>query len=201
MKYSELQRIVRAPVFSRQDLRQLGARLFSYQLSLWQKRGHLLKLKNGLYAFADRLAELSPEEISGLLYSPSCLSLEKALAGYGLIPEMVYTLTLITPKTTRKFKNYLGSFSYRHVKPSLFFGYRQVKGKFFPYLLAEPEKALLDYIYLNLSKIKTETDIKELRLNWPAAKKTINKARLRKYLAVYGHKRMKVACAQILDKI
>lgn len=201
MKYTDLQNSITAPVFSQQDLKLLGAKLFPYQFSLWQKQGYLIKLKNGLYAFHNRLAELEPEEISGLLYSPGYLSLEKALSYYGFIPEMVYALTLVTPKTTRKFKNILGTYNYHHIKSSLFFGYRQVKGNYFPYLLAEPEKALLDYIYMNLKKLKTKSDIQELRLNQAALSKTVSIPKLNKYLAAYKNKEMSKLCRQIMEGI
>lgn len=201
MKYTDLQKLIITPVFSRQDLKLLGAKLFPYQFSLWQKQGYLIKLKNGLYAFRNRAAELEPEEISGLLYSPGYLSLEKALSFYGFIPEMVYALTLVTPKITRRFKNTMGTYIYRHIKSSLFFGYRQIKGRHFPYLLAEPEKALLDYIYLNLRKLKTKADIQELRLNRTTMNKAISIPKLNKYLAAYKNKGMDNICRQIMGSI
>ena len=201
MKYTELQKKIQLPVFSRHDLKLWGAKLFGYQLSLWQKRGYLIKLKNGVYAFADRLGGLSAEEVAGLLYSPCYLSLEKALSYYGLIPEMVYGLTLVTPKTTRSFKNRLGNFSYRHIQAALFFGYRQLKGKYFPYLIAAPEKALLDLIYFKLDKIKDKNDLAELRLNWPALKKTMAKAKFKRYLAAYKHKGMKAIGNLIMERL
>lgn len=201
MKYLDLIKYFRAPIFSGQDLRLLGPKVFAYQLSLWQKQGYIVKLKNGLYAFKDQLADLSPIEISGLLYSPCCLSLEKALSHYGLIPEMVYTTTLVTPKTTRQFKNRLGAFSFRHIKPDLFFGYRQVKGKSYPYLMAEPEKALLDYIYFNLSRLKSRADIKELRLDRRSWEQNISRAKLNRYLARYKSPAMRRVIRMITKEI
>lgn len=201
MKYSDLRKRLTAPVFSRQDLRLLGPRVFAYQLSLWQKQGYIVKLKNGLYAFKDQIADLTSAEISGLLYSPSCLSLEKALSIYGLIPEMVYATTLVTPKTTRQFKNRLGIFSYRHIKPNLFFGYRQAKGKSYPYLLAEPEKALLDHIYFNLPHLKSRADVKELRLDRRSWEQNISRAKLYRYLARFKNPAMKRVVRMIGQEI
>ena len=197
MKYIDLQKKITHSVFSTHDLKLLGVKVFGYQLSLWQKQGHIVKIKNGLYVFADRLAAISPEEISGLLYSPSYISLEKALSFYGVIPEMVYSVTSVTPKVTRRFKNKLGSFIYRHIKPSLHFGYRQLKGENIPYLMAEPEKALLDYIYLNLSRLKTDADLDEMRFNRKTLQKLISKPKLKKYLSIYKNKKMKSICNKL----
>ncbi len=200
MKYLDLKKKVRSPVFSRQDLRLLGGKVFGYQLSLWQKQGYIIKIRNGLYAFADQAEAISPEEIAGKLYSPSYISLEKALSIYGFIPEIVYGITSVTPKTTRTFNNRFGSFTFRHLKPSLFFGYREPKGKI-KYLLAEPEKALLDFIYLNLNKIKNKEDLASFRFNAAAIKEGASKYRLRKYLSFFRNEKMRLLVNFLIREI
>jgi predicted transcriptional regulator of viral defense system len=190
MKYSDFRKKVKEPVFSRQDLKLLGLKVFDYQLSLWQKQGYLVKLKNGLYALAETVASLRPEEIAGQLHAPSYISLEKALSIYGIIPEMVYSITCITPKTTRRYKNTIGNFEYHHVKESLFFGYKTIQGKNCPYLLAEPEKAWLDFIYFHLSEMGTKEDFLERRINLKALREMISKDKLKKYIARFGSKKM-----------
>lgn len=190
MKYIDLKKNVRSAVFSLQDLRLLGVKVFAYQLSLWQKHGHIIRVRNGLYAFVEQAEKLLPEEIAGKIYGPSYISLEKALAIYGFIPEIVYSMTSVTPKTTRRFNNRFGSFTFRHLKPSLFFGYRQAKGAV-KYLLAEPEKALLDFIYLNKDKIRKKEDLGSYRFNLKAIREVISKNRLRKYLSLFRNQKMK----------
>ena len=190
MKYTELRKKISAPVFTLQDLRLRGQKVFSYQLSLWQKHGYILKIKNGLYAFEEELSNIMPEQISPLLYSPSYISLEKALSIYSFIPEMVYTFTAVTPRTTRHFKNKLGSFLYRHIKPALFFGYNEIDKEGHKYLLAEPEKALLDFIYFNLDKIKSSEDISAFRFNRAAVRKAISNSKMRRYLARFNNPKM-----------
>lgn len=201
MKYIDLRKKITLPIFSRQDLKLRRIKVFDYQFSLWQKKEYLVKLRNGLYAFADRLLEIEGEEISNQLYAPSYVSLEKALSIYGFIPEMVYAITAITPKITRRFSNKLGHFIFRHIKPSLFFGYRQTKGKSFPYLIAEPEKALLDYIYFNPHKLRTEEGLKESRLNWQVLSKTLSRSKLRRYLSCYKNKILNDICQKIVKKL
>ena len=190
MKYHELAAAIKAPIFTRNDLALSRHKVLDGQLSLWVKKGHLLRLKNGVYAFSRERDRLKGEGIASLLYPPSYLSLESALAWYGFIPEIVYAYTSVTARITRTFENAFGRFIYRHVKSDLFWGYREIKAEQGPYLLAEPEKALLDYFYLNLSRINTEDDFDSLRLNESEMGKTLERDKLMKYLAVFGVAKM-----------
>jgi len=190
MKYNDLASNIKGPVFSRNDLALAGYNVLDYQLSLWVKKGYLIRLKNGLYAFSREREKLRGEGIAFLLYQPSYLSLESALAWYGFIPEIVYAYTSVTAKITRTFENVCGRFIYRHMKSELFWGYVEKKTDHGPYLMAEPEKALLDYFYLNLARIKNEEDFGNIRLNEEQMYQTLNKDKFLKYLNVFGVKKM-----------
>ena len=146
MKYEELLKIIQAPYFSLSNHLLDGQKLFDYQISLWVKKGNLLRLRNGIYAFAKDKENIKGEEIAALIYEPSYLSMESALAWYGFIPEMVYAYISVTARINRRFTNYFGTFIYRHIKPELFWGYTEIKTQHGRYLIAEPEKALLDYL-------------------------------------------------------
>lgn len=190
MKYQDFKRAINKPYFSRMDILLRGIDVFGHQLSSWRKKGYLENVKKGLDVFVDEKGKVSPEEISFLLYQPSYLSLEYALCHYGIIPEMVFTKTAVTTKTTRKFSNGFGTFSYRHIQPKLFFGYvtkETVSGK---YLLAEPEKALLDYLYFNLGKIDDEHDVSGLRINKDELEKQIDRKKLDAYLNEFGVRKL-----------
>lgn len=191
MKYIELRKKIRAAYFTLQDLRLMGLKVYGYQLSLWQKRGHLVKIKNGLYAFAEEAKNILPEELASAIYSPSYLSLEAALSRYGFIPEMVYAVTSVTPKITRNFKNRVGNFIYRHIKPALYFGYKEIDTGGRKYLRAEPEKALLDFFYYNLRKIKSSQDLEDFRLNKDTINKTISRQKMEQYLERFKNEKMK----------
>jgi len=190
MKYNDLASAIKSPIFSRNDLALSGYNVLDYQLSLWVKKGYLIRLKNGLYAFSREKEKLRGEVIAFLLCQPSYLSLESALAWYGFIPEIVYAYTSITARITRTFENACGRFIYRHMKSELFWGYVEMKTDHGPYLLAEPEKALLDYFYLNLARINNETDFENIRLNEEQMEKTLDKEKFLKYLQVFGVKKM-----------
>src|SRR5690606_39269280 len=98
------------------------------------------------------------------IYSPSYVSLQMALKFYNLIPEEIFQITSVSTKKTTEFKTDLGNFSYRHLKPSLFFGYQLIEFGEHKILLAEPEKAILDYLYLH-PHLKKKPDFAEMRLN------------------------------------
>ncbi len=129
------------------------------QLSRWAKKGVLTTLRKGMYAFPPAETASGPEilYIANRLYEPSYISLEYALSLYELIPEYVPVVTSVTTRKTMSFKNTLGNFSYQHVVPRAFRGFRQEKqdhGR--QVFVAEPEKAVLDFLYLNASKFRED---------------------------------------------
>lgn len=136
------------------------------QLTKWQKKGLVIKLKRGLYVLNEKDRKINPSRIfiANALYSPSYISNEYCLSYYSLIPEMVQDLTSVTTKKTTIFENSFGTFRYQHLKQELFFGFTKVKDENeYPVLIAEPEKAMLDFIYLNLQDFKDkEKDIFDL---------------------------------------
>ncbi|OGC07353.1 hypothetical protein A2230_09005 [candidate division WOR-1 bacterium RIFOXYA2_FULL_36_21] len=189
MKYIDFELKINSPIFTRQEIKLLSFRVFDCQLSSWQKNGYIVKIKNGVYAFSKRIDEISGEEVAQKIYSPSYLSYEKALYFYGFIPEMVYAFTLATPKTTRTFENEFGKFIYHNIKRSLFFGYVSMQGKSESYLVAEPEKAILDFLYLRKSSIKIKEDISSFRFNFKEIKEKTDFTKFKKYLKSFNNKK------------
>lgn len=199
MKYIQFKKEIKSPIFTLQEVRLKGIKIFAYQLTLWKKQGYILKLKNGIYIFTDNAGDFTAEELAGVMYSPSYISMEKALAFYGLIPELVYSITSATPKITRRFKNQFADYRFYHIKPQLFFGYTQKKGAYSAYFVANPEKALLDLIYLN--KIKTKEDLNARRINWGELKKITDIKKLKRYAKRYNNKRITFMVNQVLEGI
>jgi len=135
-------------------------------LTRWIKKGYLVHLKRGWYAFPEYKAKPEfAEYIAGKIYNPSYISLHSALAFYELIPESVVQITSVTSLKTASFKNDFGEYSYKSVKSSLMFGYFRrpvADGRTTPY--ATKEKALLDLLYL-YPFYNSESELLELRLN------------------------------------
>jgi predicted transcriptional regulator of viral defense system len=109
--------------------------------------------------------------------------LETAFSYYGWIPEAVFTITSISTRKTQAFDTPVGHFRYSSVKPALFFGYRLLNTEGYGTKIAEPEKALLDYLYLN-PKIATIADFEALRFNLDQMRDDINKEKLNAYCSL-----------------
>ncbi|MBI4600276.1 hypothetical protein HY732_05155 [Candidatus Uhrbacteria bacterium] len=177
--------MIKNPYFTLQDIRIRGAVLFPSQLTLWKKQGLIDKVKRGIYVFNDRKDGIQKEEIAFLLYGPSYISSESILRKHGLIPEMVYGTTSVTTRTTRRFTNSFGAFIYHHVTPRLFFGYTAHTTPHGKYLLADPEKAMLDYLYLNQDSIDTIDDIDEIRINGERFLEVMDTDKLKEYACAF----------------
>ncbi len=136
-------------IFSPQEfqrLLQISPARAKYFLETYCKKGWFVRLKKGLYASKDNFP--SQAEIANRLYQPSYISFEYALQIHGLIPESTYTITSATPKPTRVFVVDGVSYSFCSLNKNLFNGYFPFKQNGVSVLLAEPEKALSDYLYL-----------------------------------------------------
>jgi hypothetical protein len=163
------------------------------QLLRWKKQGWVVMLRRGLYALGpdERKVGLSRELIAASLYKPSYVSLESALSYYKMIPEKVAAITSVTARKTKTFENAAGLFVYRHLKKDAYFGFRLVRdAASFPYFLAEPEKALLDYLYLKLGRLKVGDSsyfAEDLRLQNTGI---LNKRKLFRYAARFNRKKL-----------
>jgi len=142
------------------------------------KSGFLIRLKKGLYGLKTDMP--TEEEIANQLYQPSYISLEYALAFYGLIPEMLYTVTSVTTKTTRSFNVNSIDFMYRSVKKEFFVGYSLVNKNNSSFLMADKEKAYLDYCYFAFLDKKELNDRLISRV-----KGKLDMEKYRKYLSVF----------------
>ncbi len=132
---------------------------FKVQLNQWLNKGLIIKLRKGLYLLNENDRKINPSRIflANALYSPSYVSTEYALGFYDLIPEKVEDVTSVTTKNVKRFKNPFGTFVYQHLKTSLFFGFKEILDEnHLPVHIAEPEKAMLDFIYLNLAGFKNQ---------------------------------------------
>lgn len=114
------------------------------------RKGIIIRVKKGLYVFGDtyRRHPYSKELLANLVYGPSYLSLDYALAYYGAIPERVEALTSVTLNRSRKFRTPVGLFIYRQIPARAYkAGMVRVEGdRDQAFLIASLEKALADKI-------------------------------------------------------
>jgi predicted transcriptional regulator of viral defense system len=136
------------------------------QLTRWKDSGKVLQLRRGLYAVAPpyQKARPHPFAIANHMVRASYVSGQSALAYYGLIPEYTPVTTSVTTLRPGMWKNSLGIYDFRHIKPSLFYGYRMTDlGNGQRGFVATVEKALLDLIYLQ-ARSDSPAYLRELRL-------------------------------------
>ena len=173
--------------------------IVNLQLHQWKKNNDIIALKRGLSMFSDYSASGHEAEIARSLYCPCYFSLQQALSFYGIIPEATFTHTLVTTKATRHFKTPVGNFSYRKIKREAFTGFDSNT------LMAEKEKALVDYFYFYGKDFKTSDSFwEESRLEAGATK--VNFKKVFRYAKLFNSKNWKLyfiifLCMQNLTKL
>jgi predicted transcriptional regulator of viral defense system len=180
MKIDRLKPLERIPYFTITGFKQvLNANESDIQrvretLSRWVKMGHIIRLKKGVY-MTRRFYELHQSHasfrpmVSSIILPQSYVSLEYILQRNGILTEITYPTTAVTPKNTRTIENVLGTFAYRHIKLPLYTGFSQEVFFGIYFNQASVAKALFDYFYLRplprgLRKHKINL-AEELRLN------------------------------------
>ncbi len=141
------------PFFETRELRLILGTEFSSttlnNLKNWSRKGYLTMLRRGLYIISEVGSRIDTMILATKIYFPSYVSLETALGYYGIIPEAVFTTTSVTTRKTKAFKTPLGNFSYQKIKTRAFGGFETKQQDGISFNLARPEKALVDFFYLN----------------------------------------------------
>jgi predicted transcriptional regulator of viral defense system len=159
-------------------------------LTRWTKQGYVLRLRQGFYCFPEYLRQPNFSfYVSNYIYKPSYVSLHSALAFYGIIPEAVTQITAVSSLKTADFQNNFGSFSYMKIKHELIFGYEQKPFGERSLLIATPEKAILDLLYL-YPFYNTPQEIENLRFDEDFMQTELNVVRLMEFAGRFGNKEL-----------
>jgi predicted transcriptional regulator of viral defense system len=118
--------------------------------------------------------QFSPRDLVNVLRPKSYISLESAMVDKGITSQSPSVLTCVTPGYPQSFRTKSVRIVYRKISPDLYWGYEEKATRYNKYLIAEPEKALLDWIYL-IRQEGLPTPFDELQLQF------LNAAKLRKY--------------------
>ena len=111
------------------------------------KNGELIPIIRGLYE-TDR--SVPGHYLARIIYGPSYLSFEFALAWYDLIPEAVYTFTSATcgKKKKKQYETPYGIFTFRDVPAAAFpYGIILHEENGYGFVIASAEKAVCDQLY------------------------------------------------------
>ncbi len=121
------------------------------QLSRWTASGKVYQLRRGLYSLAPPYQKVQPHPffIANKLVAGSYVSLQSALAYYGMIPESVPLTTSVTTGRPGTYQTPFGMFLFRHIQKDWFHTYQVADvGQDQKAFIASPEKALLDLVSL-----------------------------------------------------
>ena len=113
-----------------------------------ERAGIIQKLIKGKYYYQFKPAPAF--RIANFLYPPSYVSLESALSFHGVITGFPYQITSLTTQKSKLITADNREFNYSQISAKLFWGY-EAKDNF---LIAEKEKALLDYIYFGTKGLR-----------------------------------------------
>ena len=169
MKGLDLLRVLRRidkPYYTISDLEKVTTlpRTSLYvAIKRWVAAGILQKVAQGLYLPMGKTVPL--ENIAAQLYFPTYLSFESALAQYGILNLIPYSITFATTRKTRKYTLNGREIEFRQIVPRLYFGFEMRNGVF----VALAEKAFLDEIYFVL-RGRTSLDPDEIDLKKMSSK-------------------------------
>lgn len=177
MAYNPLQELARLgknyyTVTDLEKVFNLNRQSLLVALTRLQKRGQLVRLRRGVYQLPNRFSNIFA--IATQIFKPSYVSFESALAHYGVISQVPYTVTLATVNKPKKIVIGGTSCEYRRLKSELFFGFTLEKSTY----IASPEKALLDQLYM-VSKGQAGLDFDVLDLK--AIKRSVLRHLMQKY--------------------
>ncbi|MFH1678186.1 MAG: hypothetical protein ABH914_00995 [Candidatus Omnitrophota bacterium] len=145
------------PVFTTCELANLSGKSLSattQALNFLGRQGVLFKVCRGIWAESGS-RHLSPYTIIPFLFlrQRAYVSFISALHLYGIIEQIPQTITLASTVHTRIIRTKIANFSIHQITPLFFDGFGWYKGAG-SFLIAEPEKALVDCLYLSARRKK-----------------------------------------------
>ena len=139
-----------------------------------EKKDIIKRIENGKYLFS--FIEVSDFEIANFLTSPSYISLESALSFYGIMSQFPYTITSITSKKSKRVIYEDKEYEFIHMESKYLYGFFKKNN----FLIASPEKALIDELYFVAKKLRI-ISLEELDLT------NINKKHLKSIVKKYDY--------------
>ena len=155
------------PVFSTIELSALSGKSNStvtQALNYLKRQGIIFKIYHGLWAEAG--SNISAYMVVPFLFprNRAYVSFISALHLYGIVEQIPQAITLASLTHSRIIKTSIGSYIVHRIAPSFFNGFMWYKNRG-DFLVAEPEKALVDSLYLSARKKKQYRYFPEL--NFP----------------------------------
>lgn len=141
------------------------------------RRGLLSRVSNGVY-LNKLVRDASATDFLDVLNPNSYVSLESALNYWGISTQSPVSLTCVTTGKPKEYRTPEFAITLRSISEHLFWGFEEKQTRYSKYRIAEPEKALLDWIYLTLQNgLTPHLDEIDLR--------SLDKQKVIKYAAKY----------------
>ncbi len=154
-------------VFSTRELSMLAdisVTFASQMLRRLAAKGRLTRLYQGLWADAER-PEFNQYLVVPFLTRPhpGAVSMLSALHLHGMIEQIPQVVDVVSTAPTKKIKTPVADYFIHQIKPELFTGYEYYRGEG-KFLIATPEKALVDSAYFASRKGMRFSALPELHL-------------------------------------
>jgi len=148
---------LKRPVFTTNEAAAVSGKSLSaatQALNTLQRQGLVFKIYRGIWAESGT-RDISPYTVIPFLFSTHrvYVSFISALHLYGIIEQIPQVITVASTAHTRVIHTEIGVFSAHRITPAFFDGFVWYK-KTGSFLIAEPEKALVDSLYLSACKKK-----------------------------------------------
>jgi len=160
-------------------------------LRRYESRGLVEHISNKVYI--NRLNQnFSPRELVNILRPESYVSLESALVDRGITTQSPAILTCVTTGYPKTFRSPSVTLAYRKISKELYWGFEEKRTRYNTYRIAEPEKALLDWIYLSRQE-GLPTPLDEINLQF------LDRQKLRAYAERFPRTVQEIAKQLLLD--
>ncbi len=141
-------------VFTTSEIMALSGKsssVITQSLTYLQRQGLILKVARGIWAEAN--SAVSPYSVIPFLAPRHrvYVSFVSALHLHGIIEQIPQSVTLASTGHTRTIHTKLGTFVLHRIAPGFFKGFDWYRGEG-SFLIAQPEKALVDSLYLSAHK-------------------------------------------------
>lgn len=190
---------LRRPIFTTFELSAISGKSLStttQALNYLKRQGVIFKIYRGIWG------ETHSDHISAYALIPflfprerAYLSFISALHLYGIIEQIPQIITIASTAHTRIIKTTIATYSVHRITPSFFEGFIWYKetGNF---LIAEPEKALIDCLYLSARRGKQFGHFPELHFH-----KSFSFKKAQKWVKRIPNARIRISVEKKLDKI
>ena len=187
MKTEEFNRILQTnsiSVFSLEDASRIIGKPKHYTTVFLRRDRIVKRAANGVYYTPDA----SSYEIASSIVKPSYVSLISALRFYNITEQIPNTMYVLSPKRHNSISIDGTRIEFVKVKPSLMYSYKKIDGA----MIAEPEKAIVDMLYLGRFEEYAEEAMES---------KVISREKLVGFAELAGRKSLVKRIGKLLEKI